>query len=186
RHVHHETRRHGAIRHGGRKNQAEDQRQGGEGLRADDQFEDSIAGQQRGAGPPLTMALFRDTPIQRKLMTMILVTSGVVLALTCAAFIGCEWLTYRPVAVQQLATLGEIIAAESTGAMAFDDQRNATEILGALKAERQIVAACLYDKSGKIFSRYPAEAPDGAFPVAPRADGYRFVGGHLEGFTPVV
>lgn len=132
------------------------------------------------------MALFRDTPIQRKLMTMILVTSGVVLALTCLAFVGGEWLTYRPSAVQELSTLGEIIAAESTGAVAFDDQRNATEILGALQADRQIVAACLYDKSGKIYSRYPGEAPDAAFPAAPRADGYRFVGGHLEGFTPVV
>src|SRR5882724_10090208 len=99
------------------------------------------------------MALFRDTPIRRKLMTMILVTSGVVLLLTCAAFVGYELLTYRRVAAQQLATLGEIIAAESTGAVAFDNQRDATEILAALKAERHIAAACLYDKQGRVFSR---------------------------------
>jgi signal transduction histidine kinase len=132
------------------------------------------------------VALFRDTPIQRKLMTMILVTSGVVLLLTCAAFVGYELLTYRRSAVQQLATLGEIIAAESTGAVAFEDQRNATEILDALKAERQIVAACLYDKQGKIFSRYPASARDDIFPPAPQPDGYRFEAGRLVGFTPVV
>jgi len=66
------------------------------------------------------MALFRDTPIQRKLMTMILVTSGVVLLLTCAGFIGYELSTYRGTAIQQLRTLAEIIAAESTGAVAFD------------------------------------------------------------------
>ncbi len=132
------------------------------------------------------MPLFRDRPIRRKLMTMILVTSGVVLVLTCAAFVGYELLTYRRSAVQQLATLGEIIAAESTGAVAFEDQRNATEILGALKAERQIVAACLYDRQGKIFSRYPAEARDDAFPSTPQPDGYRFADGHLTGFTPVV
>ncbi len=71
------------------------------------------------------MTLFRDTPIQRKLMTMILVTSGVVLLLTCAAFVGYELLTYRRAAVQQLATLGEVIAAESTGAVAFENQRDA-------------------------------------------------------------
>ena len=129
---------------------------------------------------------FRDQPIRRKLMTMILVTSGVVLALTCSAFIGYELLTYRNTALRQLATLGEIIAAESTGAVAFDNQRDATEILAALKADRHIVAACLYDQQGHVFSRYPAEAPESGFPPAPQADGYRFEGGRLVGFTPLV
>ena len=132
------------------------------------------------------MAFFRDTPIRRKLMTMILVTSGVVLLLTCTTFIGYELLTYRGAALRQVATLGEIIAAESTGAVAFENQLDATEILSALKAERHIVAACLYDQKGRVFSRYPADAPDGIFPVAPQADGYRFEGGHLVGFTPLV
>ncbi len=132
------------------------------------------------------MARFRNTPIRQKLMTMILVTSGVVLLLTCATFMGYELLTYRRAAVRQLATLGEIIAAESTGAVAFENQHDATEILGALKAEHHIVAACLYDKKGKVFSRYPTDAPDDAFPAAPLSDGYRFVAGHLVGFTPVV
>ncbi len=132
------------------------------------------------------MALFKNTPIRQKLMTVILLTSGVVLLLTCATFIGYELLTYRRAAVRQLATLGEIIASESTGAVAFENQRDATEILAALKAEHHIVAACLYDNKGRVFSRYPAGAPDEVFPPAPLADGYRFVAGHLIGFTPVV
>ena len=132
------------------------------------------------------MLLFRNTPIRRKLMTMILVTSGVVLLLTCATFTGYELLTYRRTAVRQLATLGEIIAAESTGAVAFENQRDATEILSALKAERHIVAACLYDRKGKVFSRYPADAPDHLFPTRLSPDGYRFESGSLVGYTPVV
>jgi signal transduction histidine kinase len=132
------------------------------------------------------MPLFRDTPIRRKLMTMMLVNSGVVLLLTCATFVGYELLTYRQAAVRQLATLGEIIAADSTGAVAFDNQRDATEILAALKADRHIVAACLYDKRGRIFARHPAQAPDAAFPPAPGEDGYRFAQRHLIGFTPLV
>src|SRR5437016_2386543 len=120
------------------------------------------------------MARFQNTPIQRKLMTMILVTSGVVLVLTCVAFVSYELLTYRRTAIQQLSTLGEVIAAESTGAVAFENERDATEILAALKAERHIVAACLYDNRGRLFSRYPAAAPNTLFPAAPQADGYRF------------
>lgn len=132
------------------------------------------------------MSLLRNTPIRQKLMTMLLVTSGVVLLLTCATFIGYELLTYRRAAIRQLATLGEIIAAESTGAVAFENQRDATEILAALKAERHIVAACIYDRQGRVFSRYPAYTPDTAFPAAPQPDGYRFEASHLIGFTPVV
>lgn len=132
------------------------------------------------------MTPFRDMPIQQKLMTMILVTNGVVLALTCAAFVGYDLLSFRQSTVRQLATLAEIIAAESTGAVAFDNQRDATEILGALQAERHVVAACLYDNKGQVFARYPANAPDSAFPPRPLADGYRFEDGHLVGFTPVV
>lgn len=132
------------------------------------------------------MARLRHTPIRQKLMTMILVTSGVVLLLTCAVFVGYELLTFRRNAVQQLATLGEIIAAESTGAVAFDNQRDATEILAALKAERHIEAACLYDQKGRVFARYPADAPLAKFPSAPAMDGHRFAEGRLMGFTPLV
>lgn len=129
---------------------------------------------------------FRDAPIQRKLMTMLLGTSGAVLLLTCAAFIGYEFLTHRRTAVSDLSTLGQIIAAQSTGAVAFDNPRDATEILAALKAERHLVAAALYDREGRLFARYPAEAPDAFFPPAPEPDGHRFAAGHLAGFTPVV
>lgn len=128
----------------------------------------------------------RATSIRRKLTTMILVTSSVVLLLTCAAFLGYELVTYRRTTVQQLATLGQITAAQSTGAMAFDNQRDAEEILGALRAERHIAAACLYDRQGGIFARYPADAPDAAFPARPLADGPQFVDGYLYSVTPVV
>jgi signal transduction histidine kinase len=129
---------------------------------------------------------FQDAPIQRKLMAIILVTSGVVLVLTCATFVTYEFATFRQTSLRQLATLGEIIGTNSTAALAFDNQSDATEILGALKAERHIVAAALYDKQGTLFGRYPAEAPTNLFPAGPSADGYRFESGSLVGFAPVV
>jgi signal transduction histidine kinase/CheY-like chemotaxis protein len=126
------------------------------------------------------------TPIRQKLMTMILGTSGVVLLVTCAGFLSYEFLTFRQTAIRQLSTLGEIVAANSTAALAFDNQDDATEILAAVKAERHIVAAALYDRSGQLFSRYPAAAPGRGFQPTPGPDGYRFVGGYLVGYVPVV
>jgi signal transduction histidine kinase len=128
---------------------------------------------------------FQDKPIGQKLTLIILGTSTVVLLLTCTAFLAYDVLTFRQSAVRQLSTLGEIVAANSTGVLAFANQDDATEILAALKAERHIVAACLYDRQGKVFARYPAGATEAAFPSAPGADGYDFQAGYLAGFAPV-
>src|SRR5438046_1225156 len=128
----------------------------------------------------------KDTPIQRKLMTVILLTSGTVLLLTCAAFFAYEFLTFRQATVRQLSTLGEIIAANSTAALAFDNQADAKEILSALKAQRHIVSACLYDKEGELFATYPENLPADAFPATPEKDGYRFEHSYLAAFQPVV
>ncbi len=128
----------------------------------------------------------KNTPIRRKLMTIILLTSGVVLSLTCVSFFAYEFLTFRQVTVQQLSTLGEIIAANSTAALAFDNQDDAKEVLAALKAEPHIVGACLYDKERRLFSKYPDILPADAFPAAPGEDGYRFESSHLVAFHPVV
>jgi len=131
---------------------------------------------------------FQDKPIRNKLMTIIVGTSGVVLLLTCTAFLAYDVLTFREASVRQLSTLGEIVAANSTGVLAFDFQDNsdATELLAALKAEHHIVAACLYNRRGKIFARYPAGLPDEALPASPGDDSYHFEAGHLVGFAPVV
>lgn len=128
----------------------------------------------------------RDTPIRRKLMRIMLLTSGLVLLLTCAAFLAYDVLTFRQSAVRQLSTLGQIIAANSTAALAFENQDDAREVLAALKAERHIVAATLYDSHGGVFAVYPDHRPSADFPPAPQTDGFRFEQSHLIGFAPVV
>ena len=130
--------------------------------------------------------LFQDRPIRRKLMMINLGTSSVVLLLTCAAFFAYELISFRKSAIDQLSSLGEIVAANSTAVLAFNNEHDATEILASLSAERSIVAACLYDQRGKLFARYPSEASETAFPGKPGIDGYRFETGGLSGFAPVV
>ncbi len=129
---------------------------------------------------------FEDVPIRRKLMTIILGTSGVVLLIVCSTFLGYEFITFRQASVQQLSTLGQIIATNSTAALAFDNRDDATDVLAALMAERHVVSASLYDKQGRLFAHYPAGAAEAAFPVRPGADGYHFEPGSLVGFAPVV
>lgn len=127
----------------------------------------------------------KNTPIRRKLMTIILITSVLVMLLMSGAFFTHQFLTFRQSTARQIATIGEILAANSTAALAFDNRDDAAEILSALEAERNILAAGLYDRDGRLFSRYPQDLGADAFPSAPGEPGYTLTLARLSGFQPV-
>ncbi len=118
-------------------------------------------------------------------MGILLLTSAVVLALTCSAFVAYEFITFRHTTRTNLATLGRVIASNSTASLAFRNENDATEILSALRAEPHVVAAALYDRTGRLFARYPDSLPPSKLPSAPGPDGYRFEHSALIGFEPV-
>jgi signal transduction histidine kinase len=130
------------------------------------------------------MAL-RDWPIKQKLTAILLLVSGLVLLLTSAALLTYQILTLRQQALKDIATLGRVIAANSTASLAFANEADAREILSALRAEPHVVAAGLYDRDGRLFAKYPADLASDALPSTPAAEGYRFEGGHLVGVVAV-
>jgi signal transduction histidine kinase len=119
-------------------------------------------------------------------MAAIMGTSIAVLVLTCSVFVTYEYLTFRKTVVQGLIVRGEIIAANSTAALAFQDEGDAREILSALGKDSHMVAACLYDTDGHVFATYPSDAPIDLFPTAPDNQGYRFGRSEVVVFQPVV
>lgn len=129
--------------------------------------------------------LFKHIPIQKKLMSISLLISAVVLLVACTAFFLYELYTFRQNTGQKLAVLGKVIAANSAAALAFDNKENADKILSALVAEPHIAAACLYDKDNKLFSKYPANLTDSSFPITAKQEEYRFDYSYLERFQPV-
>ncbi len=129
--------------------------------------------------------VLRSTPIRRRLMIMLLVTSGAVLALTCAAFILYQYQSYRAVARHTVQTLGEVIASNSTAAVAFDNASDETDVLAALHAEGRVTLAAVYDSGGALFAHYPAHAPATAFPLHPARDGVRFDADTLVYYLPI-
>lgn len=130
--------------------------------------------------------LFRDIPIQRKLMRVIILISGAVLLVTSIAFFLYEFYMFRKTTREKLSTIGKIIAANSTAALAFDNREDAKEILAALKAEPHIVAAVLYDLKGDPFVQYPSGLDKHTYPARPGSEGYRFLHSRLQGFQPVL
>ena len=119
--------------------------------------------------------LFRDAPIRRRLMTIILLTCGAVLLLTCVSFFAYEFYSFRQSTITNVSTIGSILASNSTAALTFADSDDAAEVLAALQAEPHVQAASLYDENGKLF------APKWVF----RATGdFWFIGGHRRGLLP--
>ncbi len=129
--------------------------------------------------------MMRHLPIRRKLMVIILLTSGVVMLMMGAAFFTFEYATFRQALVRQVTSLGEILASNSTAALAFQNRDDAAEILSAVRAERNVVAAALYDRDGRLFAHYPEDLPLDALPATPGPDGRRFTDAHLINFQSV-
>ncbi len=129
---------------------------------------------------------FKDAPIQRKLLLLIFLTSVIAMLLMCGTFFTYEFITFRKATLRQISTLGEVIANNSTAALAFQNQDDARETLSALKAESYVIAAALYDQDGKLFAVYPANFSSLELPRTPGATGYRFEPSRLAGFQPVV
>jgi PAS domain S-box-containing protein len=119
-------------------------------------------------------------------MAAMMGTSMAVLIVTCGAFIAFEIVAFRENMVRGLTTRAEIIAANSTAALAFANRQDATEVLAALGRDPHIVAAGLYDRDGRLFARYPADVADAAFPSVPERDGRHFGRSDFTLFRPVL
>ena len=130
-------------------------------------------------------SLLRGLPISRKLTFIMLLTSAVVMLLMRGTFLTYEFVTFRAATLRQLSTLGEILAANSTAALAFENRDDAREILSALEAERHVVAAALYDRHGLLFMSYPDTLDLKTLPATPGPTAYRFGPSHLSGFQSV-
>jgi signal transduction histidine kinase/ActR/RegA family two-component response regulator/uncharacterized membrane protein affecting hemolysin expression len=124
-------------------------------------------------------------PVSRRLMRMMLLTSVIVIAFTCAMFVTYEAVTFKRSVVRQLEILGQAIARNSTAALAFDNPDDARAVLAAFRADQHITAAALYDKSGALFAFYPENLQRDSLPAVVGAGGYRFDDHNVVGFEDV-
>src|SRR5688572_18496990 len=123
--------------------------------------------------------LLRDFPIKRKLMVVILLTTSFALLLMVSALITYELFTFRRSLAASTTVLAQIIGANSTAAIAFQNADDANEVLSALSAEEQITGAAIYDRDGVLFARFPSDEPIARFPSTPGRDGHQFSESHL-------
>lgn len=130
--------------------------------------------------------LFSDIPIRKKLVRIMFLINGIVLLVTCITFFIYEYHIYRKTSIEKLATIGKIIAANSTASLAFDNPADGEEILAALKTEPHVVAAALYDTNDRLFANYINGTGTQMFPARPPDTGFRFIDAHLEGSEVII
>lgn len=133
------------------------------------------------------MNLLAHLSIKRKLTLIIMLTSTVALMLACAAFLGYELITFRSTIVQNVSILADVIGANSTAALVFNDQKAAEETMAALAAEAHIIAAVIYRKDAPAaFARYTRAGDHSLLPMIVLQNGHLFWQNHLLLARPIL
>lgn len=98
-----------------------------------------------------------------------MLTCFVALIMAAGVFIADQVVSRKRDLAVQLSTLADIIAKNSTAALAFDDAKSASQTLQALSAERNILQARLYTREGRVFASYSAAPlrPSPPLPLTP-------------------
>src|SRR3979411_1787514 len=133
----------------------------------------------------MLLRAYKDLPIKRKLIAIILATSAVSLFLAGSAFLAYEVLQSRRELQREFSTTADILAETSATALIFQDDRAAADILRALNTDDRILAAAIYDRSGNVFASVGriAGRPDGA---APSRTVVEFKTGEIDLFHPII
>ncbi len=106
---------------------------------------------------------------------LILTASVLAVSLACVGFGIYERQNFRADAASELTALADTLGANTAASLAFNDQKTARQMLEALRAERNVLGACLYDTHGNIFAEYRRAGLDKDFQMpASRDDGAYF------------
>ncbi len=101
-----------------------------------------------------TLFSYHDWPIKRKLSGIVILISGLLISCMAVAVTVEKYYSFETKLIKNTSVLAEIVGANSTAALIFRDTGTASEILAALRAEKDIIAANLYDSKGTIFTSY--------------------------------
>ena len=133
------------------------------------------------------MNALSNVSIRWKLKLIIMLTSGIALLFASAALMFRDITKTRKNLRSDLASLAQVIGANSIGAIVFNDRVTAETNLAALSAKPHVVLACIYDRDGQQFAVFvhPDEKDHLSIPTL-REPGQYFEGSHLFVFNPIL
>lgn len=126
---------------------------------------------------------FRDAPIRKKIVAIILLTSGLVLAGSSIVFVVDEAVSFRTDARKDLASAATAIGRNSAAAVMSGDAKAADESLQELRGNESILAAYLLKGENEILAAYvspKAASGDLPLPIGSVAGRRKVTPGELE------
>jgi len=124
--------------------------------------------------------------VRHKLTLLATIPCLTVLLITCVPIAVYDIADFRASVVNELSTTAESIAYSSSAALAFHDKDGATQILGALRSNRHIIGAALYDTQGTLVASYQRTPLGRDFvPPSPKGDGSEIRANSIDLYRPV-
>jgi signal transduction histidine kinase len=125
--------------------------------------------------------------LNRKLLRVLVATTGAALLITGAAMAAYDLETARRTSIDDLGAQADILGLAAAPALEFDDPHSASEFLALLEAKPSIMAAAIYTPKGALFASYVAEPEsETQLPKLPDEEGIRFHGNELFLFKRIV
>lgn len=109
----------------------------------------------------------KDMPISRKLTLLVQTAVAVALFLASGMLLLRHWQFEKTNLVGQLTTLSDVLGANTTASVVFDDSVSASELLSSLSLLPFVEGACVYDSNGKVFACYAPGQSGELFPEDP-------------------
>jgi len=127
----------------------------------------------------------KSQPIGRKLIVLGFLILAFGVGFMSTFLFTVEFFIFRDVYLHQLQAQSALIGYSARAALTFESAQDARETLSLLKTDKNVMAAVLYDRSGRVFSRFgPTEGiPDRV--SKERAGDFHWLEGYAEVVEPV-
>jgi two-component system NtrC family sensor kinase len=132
------------------------------------------------------MQSLKNISIKTKLMVLTMLAVMTAMTLACSGFVINDVRLMRQDMTQQLTALAEVLGANTTAALTFDDSETANQLLNSLKMQQVVTRALLYNAQGELFASYSAVSSEGDAPKMPEFTGYEFSDQLLHVVQPVI
>jgi two-component system, sensor histidine kinase and response regulator len=114
-------------------------------------------------------ASIKRVPIRTKLILVTMTTATVAVQLALGVGIALDYSTFRRSLAADFDSTAALVAANSTGALTFNDGKSAEETLSALAFKPSVSRACLYDDADILVASYSDGKLGNCQPTAPVA-----------------
>ncbi len=132
------------------------------------------------------MLSIKNMSFKGKLLLYAASATGTALTLCCIAVMTAEWIEARRELPRNLGIQADVIGMNVSAALTFDDRASAEESLRGLKADENIIYACICSRDGTEFATYRRAGSEDARKEPVGAGDHRFSGDRLHLRRPIV